>query len=794
MNVLPPLPLTQRRRADLVSLGAGLMMFGAGHLLSGALSESQRPGILVLLSIVVTAATAGAVAVGLAGQRETAADWQAARLGARTGLFSAALSAGMLVLAAKLSGAEGILSIWLAAALCILPGAVCGMGGASMGFKLSAGTSPESGTRAEAPSVSSGTGGISWLALPIWGLAVCGMSAPLYLNSWQRYSPLLKIQAVPGSSAKPAEPVEPALTVAPPQPPPPPFEFTPSSELGSTKPLQWEIFAHMTLAELDGDGPLAFTADGRFVAGIASGDVVIYDIHTLRTENTWTMGFPVNALAFSPDGKQLLLVSGESPPRIGVLRSEGSRVIMLPQPRKRLVPAEQPVWLGPNDVVFLSSGAVPARLDLASLEINPAATEESWKRRSNTQLDKWTVEGQPTWPERSAWQFAAVRFATETELPEVESVTDIWPMRFGLALGIIDRTRALSRMFPSIDLAAGDRFFATPNGSMFVRCRGRRVEIFYFQPSAATPQSAWSVTMPCDLNDLQDPVIKQAVEEKALCAFAYRPLVNPLNNQVIGPDRGRVLASVRIATWQGSQALCASDLHCDDPSGEIVIADPHRWHGSRPELLRMPVPHRWWSAAKPAEFSQRSTPLPVLDNQPRVDTRFERGAVRITDIREYRPPPPSLPGPPSPAQPAVPTVPASAPAPPANDGELIHRFIIEHHRKASAGDFAGIAADYADRVEYLTKGTVTRAFIEQDARKYHEAHSRVREWSPEHMTVRKVAPGRYEAEYVLHSETVLAKDGVTSRTTVPLRLVIVMQDGKLRIVKQVRIQQPGKKP
>jgi hypothetical protein len=687
----------------------------------------------------------------------------------------------MIILALNLDNAAGLFTAWLAAPLCILPGALAGMAGASLAVRFA--PLPVE-TNQNAPS-GVASDGISWLALPIWILALFGLTSPLYLRSWKSYFPppiaSNPIAPQPAPAPKPAN--------IPEQPPlPPPFRFAPSHELGTTKPLQWEIAAYKVLPELSGDGPLAFTGDGRWIAGLRGSDVTIYDLHSLEPECTWKPGIKVRSLAFSPDGRQLFLVSGESPPRFGVLRRDGTRVIMLPQPRNRLVPDDPPVWLGMNEVIFLSSGAVPARLDLGTLEIGPITTAESWQGRTNTQLEKWTVQGQPTWPERSAWQLAAVRFTTATELPEVEGARSGWPMQQGFALAIIDQSRAPSRVFPSVDLATGDRFFASSDGSKFVRCRRSDVEVFYFHPSSNVWQSAWSVTMPGDPKDLEEPALKHAAEEKALCAFAYRALVNPLNNEVIGPDRSRVLASVRIAKWEGSQAICVSDLQPEDPAGSLVIADPHRWNGSLPELLRLPVPHRWWSIAKPAEFSPRSTPLPKLDNQPRVETRFEDGAIRIVDIRETEPPPPPpLPEPPLPALVPQEPVPAS---PSEKEGEPVYKFVLEHHRKTSAGDFAGIAADYADRVEYLNKGTVSRAFIEQDARKYHQEHSHVREWSPEHMTITRKNPDRYEVQYVLHSETTLVKDGTTSKVTIPLRLVIVRQNGEFKIIKQVRDQTP----
>lgn len=755
-------------------------MFCAGLLLSNTLSTLRSRSLQVLVPVSFLAALTGFLTIQFSVKTAANAASHAARLGARSGLFSSLLCAGMIVLALKLVDAAGLFAAWLAAPLCILPGALAGMAGASLAVSFA--PSPIETERDKFVDVPAD--GISWLAFPIWMLALLGLTSPIYLRSWKGYFP-------PPVASNPIAP-QPAPAPRPaniPEPPPspPPFRFTPSPELGTAKPLQWELATHQTLTGLSGDGPLAFTADGRWIAGLAGGDVAMFDLHSLESECTWKPRIKVRSLAFSPDGRQLFLVSDESPPRVGVLRRDGARVIMLPQPRNRLVPADPPIWLGTNDVIFLSSGEVPARLDLATLEIGPAATTESWQGRSNTQLEKWTVQGQPIWPERSAWRLAPVQFSTATELPEVEGAKSGWPERHELALAIIDQTRAPSKAFPSVGLAIGDRFLASQDGSKFVRCRGRDVEVFYLIPSSKVPQSSWSVTMPDDPKTLEEPALKRAVEERHLCAFAYRPLVNPLNNEVIGPDRRRVIASVRIAKWEGSQAICVSDIQSEDPAGPLVIADPHRWNGIHPELLRLPIPHRWWSIAKPAELSSQSGSLPALNNQPRVETRFEGGAFSIVDIRE--PEPPSLPRPqaPPPTQsPApAPQEPAAA-APPERPGEPVYKFVLEHHRKTSAGDFAGIAADYADRVEYLKNGTVSRAFIEQDARKYHQEHRNVREWSPGEMVIRKKGPDRYEAEYVLHSETTLVKDGTTSKVTIPLRLVIVRQNGEFKIIKQVR--------
>ena len=129
MNAMPPLPVNQRRRADLVCLAVGVIAFALAVPVAGWISSLRLPGLMVLAAVTFVAGLAGALAVHLSGRTPSDTGWQAARLGARAGLFASLLSAGMIVLAARLADAPSLLAIWLAAPLCILPGALAGMAG-----------------------------------------------------------------------------------------------------------------------------------------------------------------------------------------------------------------------------------------------------------------------------------------------------------------------------------------------------------------------------------------------------------------------------------------------------------------------------------------------------------------------------------------------------------------------------------------------------------------------------------------------------------------------------------------
>ena len=780
MNVIPPLPVSQRRRADLVCLAAGVVVLGLGIPLSVQLAGFSRPALPVLGCITMIAALAGAAAVRLSGRPASDTGWQAARLGARAGLFSSAVSAGMLVLATRLADASGLFAVWVSAPLCILPGALAGMAGASLGMAVSA---PAPADSSREPSPVPAPDGISWYAFLIWGLALIGLLSPLWLRSWRGYFPLPVIKI----EAPPPPPVELPKPSAPLPSPPPRFDFTPSAELSTTPALRWEITDRKTVPDISGDGLLALSGDGRWLAGMADGDVALIDLHTLDTKCRWRPLAKIQSLAFSPDGQQLFLVTEESPAHVAVLRVEGTRVIPLPQPKKRLVPAGPPRWHEPMAVLFLSSGDVPLVLNLATLEIDPLTTTSDWKAKSEGERAKWTVQGQSAWPENEHWRLSPLQFTTVTELPEVEGTNNGFPENHRITLGVSDKTSPAAQAFPAIDLEKGDRFLASPDGSKFLRCRGGSVEVFYFRPAVRDSPAAWTVTMPHAPDKLEDLTAKSAMEEKSLCAFAYRPLVNPLNNQVIGPDRTRLLALVRLTKWEGTQGGFANALQVMEPSGPVVIADPHRWTGTRPELVEFVTLHRWWAPALSDKATSLS-PLPALLNQPRIETRLDAGAMRITDIRE--PEPPSPPTPPQPLTPlpqspstlhilGVPLVPHTP------EPDRVIEFLKAHHAKAQKGNIKALVSDYADRVQFLTNGKVSRADIEKIESKDQEDKFAVEEKIEGQITIQPIEEHRYEARYLLHSATTGREDHTVTEKRTPLLMEIVVVNGQPRIVRQV---------
>lgn len=768
---MPPLPFRQRLRTDLLCLIAGLVFFGVALLFIGEVSRLGRPGAPVLIFIALMAGATGAGAIGLfrsSGHHPEVSGYHAARLGARAGILSALLAAGMIVLAARLSDSRALFTIWLSAPLCILPGALAGMGGASAAIRLSPVTDgPADKTTApvEEP------GGISWLAFAITGLAIGGLLSPFYIHSWRSYFPPPPVEIVkePVPEILP-KPVEPATPYIAPPPPRPSFRFDPSPALAATGALRWNLTASRPLPDMAGDGPMSLSNDGRWLACVAGdGSVVVTDLHTAETTSRWQIAGKAQAFAFSPDNLEMIYVTADTPAHVGVLRVSGSRVIPLPQPKKRLVPATPPVWHKAKEVFFLSTGEPPLALNLDTLEIDPAVSPDEWKAMSADQRKPWTAQRQQVWPESDSWKLSPLTYTTATELPEVEGVSSGWPERHALSLGVSDKNGAGSLVFPAIDLQKSDRFLAAKDGSKFIRCRGDKVEIFYFSPSAKSPEAGWKVKMPHAPDFLEDLLVQRAVEEKTLCAFVYRPLINPLNQQVIGPDRSRVFSLARLEKWEGEEAVFRNAQQSAEALGSLIIADPHRWNGGQPLLVSFTSPHRWWAEAEPAELSAPASTIASLNNQPELDARFDAGALRIENFRD----PKSLSTRPEETSP-------SEVSPTTN---LIGDFIIQHHRNAQNGDVTAFVAGYADRVDHFSNGIVDRAFIEKDERKYHAEHTDIKESVLGNIRIRAAGPNRFEARYTLRSTTVLKKDNSLSDNVMSELLVIELQNGQPRIVK-----------
>src|SRR5204863_3143337 len=89
--------------------------------------------------------------------------------------------------------------------------------------------------------------------------------------------------------------------------------------------------------------------------------------------------------------------------------------------------------------------------------------------------------------------------------------------------------------------------------------------------------------------------IAAALSSGELCALVYAPLINPLNDKVVGPDRDRVKGILRFASWNERSAAVWLTEEFQPVVLNDVIADIHIWKNNLPELIVDSEPKRWWT-------------------------------------------------------------------------------------------------------------------------------------------------------------------------------------------------------
>ena len=280
-------------------------------------------------------------------------------------------------------------------------------------------------------------------------------------------------------------------------------------------------------------------------------------------------------VAWSPDGRMLLLASEGGGRRLQVFDMRNSRLIPLPQPVDEHVPEGSVDWWNDEEVLF-TSGASVRMLMLDTLRLRPPSNSILWNALTAEGQEKIRRgAGAEHLPVNSRWRMSPHSTIRRYTVP-VNTAAE-WSFDESLQLGFAQSKKAYVRTLPAADVNIGDVIIATTDGTKFVRIREHQATVFYLG-LRNEPRTHFKMAMPGP----PEPTLADSLAKKGVCAFVCAPMINPLNDVTVGPDREHVKALARVSAWNDKEAeFWIEEDYLTVLPGDVV-ADLHTWEQRRP--------------------------------------------------------------------------------------------------------------------------------------------------------------------------------------------------------------------
>jgi hypothetical protein len=771
----PPLPAQHRFRADLTAFVAGGLALPLAWLLAESPLRSWAPSLLILI-LVTALAVAASLAITLADKQLTSGITHSMRTAARATILTALLAAAMVVLVSRLSISQtaAVLS-FIPAVLSILPASFFGMlaGACAAGLQLPSLPKPSvEGTELQGKA----------LLLLLVLACVVGFFAPLFPARIQ------------GTRSMPAR----VASV----PPVPPWRYSKPADFAKAEASRWEVLTTRQLGHVQSSTQVVISPVRELFACVDGNQLRIVDLNMPTNAVSFQIIGGIQSMSFSPDEGRLFFQTEQNLKRVGVIDLTTSRVTDLPTPKAYAVPSGDVVWWTTDEVAFQNSKGPLRILNLETLEIESEESSTAWTALPPSDRLQWSSPRKVNLPasERCSLEFRPA--ITTTEMP-----TDLkqreWRMSGNTLLAVKDDEHDYRR-FLQLDVLPDDRYLGPKDGSKLVRIRNNDAVVFYFGLRPRSPVS-FKLAMPKPRESYSDKELSAALSHGDLCAFVYSPMVNPLNQRVVGPDRERVKGLVRFATWNGRDASLwlAEEFFSVEPGD--IIADIHVWKNNSPQLIPDSDPHRWWSRIGPITDRERdlaSTPTQASTQALQHDSRYEqstqRGSLVLQKI-DFQPVLQPTPAPPSQNPFNASNLTNPPPIPPKDFRALdannpvvrqLGEFITAHHAKANSGDVNGLVADYADQVRYSTNGLVDRAFIFRDETISRARFRRISERITSTISIEQLSFDQFRAQYWIEFDGV-KKNNQRVRGSTNVFLVIWFSPQGPRIISQQSAVESG---
>lgn len=703
MNFKIPEHLPIKSRANLVALICGSGMTPIGFWTASYIPKAFPLGFIVLVPILALCVLAGVLAAGhpdIKGQGRSVATYQGGRVGARAGILTAFLAGGICVLACVLLNGP-VLAKSLPASASILPGMLIGM--------IGGGLAARSASVAEPANMECVAASNEFALSICWPLVlgVIGFASPLFPAIIpQTTKPVVK--STPAVSSPKTDPEK----ILPPPPPPKPWTYERPANFSVESPEKLILLHKAELGKIRADAPTSLSADGNslayFRADSAERELHVMGLNDRQKIHSVRVTGEVKRLCFSMDGNQIFaLVQAQSQRDARPLHGEiydlkTGRVIKLPNTDAKGLPDGQLRWWADDEVAIRKMDGSFEVLFLETLQLGRDADPKYWTGLTDSEKgelkQKWTKSFQAgIEPHLFPVSYAAVE--------------DKWKPSLQPVLALANATGLYRKCLEGCKWEEGDVFLFPDEGARVIQIQQSGAQILYFA-MRLEPKLTMKVTLPCVLTDLVNgEMLKQQINEHRLSVFICEALTNPINGNIVGPDRTQVKAVATVLSWEGTECtIRVVEENAPIKEGQ-VIADLHYWAGHSIFPITESKLNGWWTSLDKLEDENQRAPVVANSSLPGrvVESLLNKQNDRYRVIKN--------------PYPDTPTVANSAPP---DTVDAIKRLLHEHHQAASSGDINKLMSAYADEVWFL-KGRRTREEIHREETAYHVTWPQVTE-------------------------------------------------------------------
>ena len=671
-----------------IGIGCGLPGLLAG--LAAQQSSAEKNFATIQLAILTIV---GVIAIALARSRlKTSEPVDVLRHSTTAGVLGVIVAASMMVLGVRIMHTDLAAKIaLLSAAACVLP--AIAFSTLLVAFLPVLGEA-HAGSRDETKS-SAGDAATTNLKIAAGILIAVGIGSA-FLNS------------------RPPPPVAPPVpqTVQPVKVPPPPVDpktllpfqekdLTPEPELSKAPFGQWKLKSLDSLGQRFADGAWDLAPDRRFIAYLRrdATDLIVVELEHLRILSQVTLRHPAVTLRFSPDAQQVLAISSNPDAPMTLVSVSSGRTTELPRTRRRALPQAPFIWWKPNEFL-LQNRPHPEMFLLDKLESVPAESLPDWSALTDAEKQRWLTARRPLDEQPKGYRLLRSQVPTSTSHPLHEGSAD-WIAATSPAWMLGDPGKAFQKLLAGVPCADDDRLIPILGEKALLHLRSDSVGVLSFTTEAPS-HTLLDVTMPNEPSHVDcSPDVPAGLAEHSLLAMVYGPLVNTINQKVIGPDRSRLKALVRFHSWESTHAVLWVESSFAPVRAGDIIADAARWTGKGPAVLSRIIPGSpWWAPVTVPETADPAPPqrLTLTDIRPEAraihdlteSAKSGDALVHFPEDLRFIVPDPTL-------------------------MKSAREFVIEHHRRAAERETEKFISDFGAVVTpYYFKERMTRAEIEAD--------------------------------------------------------------------------------
>lgn len=623
---------------------------------------------------------------------------------------------------------------------------------------------------------------------------------------------------IPGLLKAPPPPEKPVAAITPtpvpraldetkrePSPPPSPSFKYEKPEGFDAAPANRITVSHVKLLDgVDLEQPALISPDGHKLAYHRRNKpfplLAILDLDTFTELARIELGTEIDALAWSPDSSRLAAIFQTDDSRyMGIIYPEQRRVVALPRPPSPQISRGVLSWPDEKEVLIHAEEKKTLALNLDTLSLRTIDDAPFFRALSDSQKERVKVRPVAAAP-KNANRALALEWSLNVAGPRWMEGEQVFLVGGQPRIVASDSAHAARVHLPHPDIRNAQVMF-TPDGTKVVILHPQESAVLYLGLREA-PKTVLRLNMRQKPEDFpQHEAIKKALSEKRLCAFIYAPLINPLNNAVIGADTSSLRALVRFQSWNATTAEVWMQDEFHPLEKDDVVSIFHTWEKRAFIPFNDGAAADWWtSVGTDGDAGLAGIPAlasaPAVEFGPAIESESKTSGLVIQDERKatanknefVRPQNESA------ASSQLPPLPVAKPElQPARFSEKdVVNFINFHHQKSSSRDIAGMMNDYADRVEHYDVGIVDRAYIRAEEEKYHAPGFTIFERVRGQIRQTTLAPDKIRVEYPLQFVRV-SPDASWTKGVSDVTLEIQAAMGGLRIVKQNSVSRENEK-